>query len=251
MRAYVDETGDRGTSGKASDFFAFACVLVADEDEHLLRAAVSQLRRDLNVPVGKPLHWNEHVKKFDRRQHVTNTLTALGSKVVVIYVLVEKAAVPTYARMRSDQAIFYNFAAALMLERILLCAGTWPGGARDAKVRFGHVRGFNHTSTTNYFNLRIAQNSPHWVPWHLLRGPVTFDGQANWDGLQAADQYAGMLNAAVRRDQFGNYEPHHFLAAVPQIRRHNGRIWTYGLKFLGNNATLAALPWWPKNWVIT
>jgi hypothetical protein len=71
LRAYVDETGDRGTSGKSSPFFAFAALLVADEDEPPLRAAVSKLRRDLGVPVGKPLHWKDHVKTFPRRQHVT------------------------------------------------------------------------------------------------------------------------------------------------------------------------------------
>jgi hypothetical protein len=246
LRAYVDETGDRGTSGKSSDFFAFACVMVADEDEPSLRAAISRLRRDLNVPVGKALHWNEHVKQFPRRQHVTNVLGALRS-VVVQYVLVEKAAIPPQARMRADQAVFYNYAAAMVLERILLSARDWPGGSRRAIVRFGHVRGFRHNETTDYFNLRIARNSPHWVPWNLLAKPATFDGQANWDGLQAADQYAGMLSAAIRRDQFGNYEPHHFLSCSHQIRRVDGRSWSYGFKFMGNEATLRALPWWGRS----
>jgi hypothetical protein len=40
LRAYVDETGDRGHSGRSSPYFAFAAVLVADEDEPQLMAAV-------------------------------------------------------------------------------------------------------------------------------------------------------------------------------------------------------------------
>jgi hypothetical protein len=62
LRVYVDETGDRGSSRRSSPYFAFAAVLVADEDEALLRTAVSTLRRDFKVPNGKPLHWNEHVR---------------------------------------------------------------------------------------------------------------------------------------------------------------------------------------------
>lgn len=77
IRAYVDETGDRGHGGVSSPFFAFAAVLVADEDEPGLRAAMSQLRRDLTVPAGKALHWKDHVKTYSRRQHVARTLARL------------------------------------------------------------------------------------------------------------------------------------------------------------------------------
>lgn len=243
VRAYVDETGDRGSSGKSSPFFAFACLLVADEEESTLRAAVSRLRRDLRVPAGRALHWKDHVKSFTRRQHVANVLGSLDS-IVVIYVLVEKAAIPASAAMRADQQIFYNFAAGLVLERALLAAENWPGGTRDALIRFGHVRGFDHSTTKQYFDLRRARGNPPWMPWHLQRGAIHFDGQGNWDGLQAADQYAGMLSAAIRPDEFGNFEPHHLLVVRHQIRRVNGIAWAYGFKFLGNEPTLHALPWW-------
>jgi hypothetical protein len=243
LRAYVDETGDRGTSAGSSSFFAFAAVLVADEDEAPMRAAVSQLRRDLTVPMGKPLHWKDHVKTFPRRQHVTRTLIAVPN-LMVVYVLVEKSAIPASALMRRDQAVFYNFAAAMVLERALLAGQDWPGGPRQVVIRFGHVRGFNHQTTRDYFDLRIASNDPDWVPWHLLSGPAHFNDQAQWDGLQAADQFAGMLSAAIRKDAFGNYEPYHLLAARPLIRSHRGHVLRYGFKFLGNPTTLSNFPWW-------
>jgi hypothetical protein len=68
LRAYIDETGDRGHSGQSPPYFAFAAVLVTDEDEDEadLRAAMSQLRRDLKIPPTKALHWNEHVKTHSR-----------------------------------------------------------------------------------------------------------------------------------------------------------------------------------------
>ncbi|GAA5143257.1 hypothetical protein GCM10023340_08240 [Nocardioides marinquilinus] len=245
LRAYIDETGDRGVSGKSSPYFAFACVLVGDEDEAPMRAALSQLRRDLNVPVGRPLHWKDHVKTFSRRQHVTDVLTAVP-RIRLNYVVVEKAAIPAGAGMRTDQAVFYNFAAALCMERILLAAGGWPGGQRDVVVRFGHVRGFNHQTTRDYLDHRARRQDPSWVPWRLRRGDVHFNDQTSFDGLQCADAFAGMLSAALRPDQFGNYEPHHLVRTRPLIREYRGRCWGTGFKWLGNEATIRGMPWWPE-----
>jgi hypothetical protein len=114
-------------------------------------------------------------------------------------------------------------------------------------VVFGHVRGFDHSGTVKYFQ-RKRQQGPPWVPWGLLRGDPLWDGQASWDGLQAADQYAGMLHGAVVPDSFRGYEPSHLLACRGQIRRRskNGPSWGYGFKLLGNEATITSLPWWPQ-----
>nr|WP_246298531.1 DUF3800 domain-containing protein [Nocardioides panaciterrulae] len=242
LRVYIDETGDRGVGPKASPFFAFSAVLVADEDEAHLMQAVRDLRQDFGIPAGKALHWNEHVKTFPRRQRVASLLGAL-TPAMVVHVAVEKAGIPQQAGMRNDHALFYNFAAGMVMERVLLAARDWPGGTRDALVRFGHVRGFKHDTTADYIDHRRRSNNPHWVPWHLMHS-LHFDGQANYLGLQAADQYAGMLALAFRPDEFGGFEEHHFLRTAHQIRAVNGRRVNYGFKWLGRPATLAAIPWW-------
>ncbi|MFG2311295.1 DUF3800 domain-containing protein [Streptomyces sp. NPDC048566] len=244
VRAYIDETGDRGISASASPYFSFAALVIADEQEAQMRAAMSQLRRDLKVPPGKALHWKDHVKVYPRRQYVAGTLAQLQD-VKIVYVVVEKAAIPAHAGMRRDQVIFYNFAAGIALERLLLAAGHWEGGARDLVVKFGHVRGFDHRTTCNYFKIKPTKN-PGYIPWSLLRGQPTFEDQAKWDGLQAADQYAGMLSAAIRPDRYGGYEPAHLLSVRHQIRRSGGGVSrNYGFKILGNEATFTSLPWWP------
>jgi hypothetical protein len=243
IRAYIDETGDRGHSARSSRFFAFAAVIVADEDDLGLRSAVAQLRRDLTVPAGKALHWKEHVKTYSRRQHVARCLAQVPG-VMLVYVAVEKATLPSTSGMYRDHVLFYNFAACMTIERILLAARDWHGGARDAVVRFGHVRGFDHSTTKSYFQLK-AQTDP-WIPWERLRGAVHFDNQAHWDGLQAADQYAGMLNVALRPDPFGGYEEGHLMRVRHQIRKDNsGHSWAWGVKLLGAAATFTSLPWWP------
>lgn len=246
LRAYIDETGDRGMGPNSSPFFSFACVLVADEHEAPLRATVSRLRQDLSVPSGKALHWKDHVKTFNRREYAADALARLQN-VMIVYVLVEKSAIPLASGLRSQQQVFYNYAAGIILERVLLAARDFPGGARDVIMRFGHVRGFNHSTTSDYFDIKVQAREPSWIPWHLLRTPVYFDGQINSDGLQAADQYAGMLSAAIRPNEFGNYQPHHFLKIVHQIRRVNGTALAYGIKILSTKNTVQALPWWSSS----
>ncbi|WP_328542610.1 DUF3800 domain-containing protein [Streptomyces sp. NBC_00371] len=245
VRAYIDETGDRGISASASPYFSFAALLITDEHEAAMRAAMSHLRRELKVPPGKALHWKDHVKVYPRRQYVASTLAQLAD-VKIVYVVVEKAAIPAHAGMRRDQVIFYNYAAGIALERLLLAAKDWAGGSRDLVVKFGHVRGFDHRTTCDYFKKK-PQRSPDWVPWHLLRGRPTFEDQAKWDGLQAADQYAGMLSAAIRPDRYGGFEATHLLAVRHQLRRNGrGESRNYGFKILGNEATFTSLPWWPS-----
>lgn len=205
-------------------------------------AVMSQLRRDLGVPPGKALHWNEHVKTHERRQHVAKQLAAVPG-IVVTYVIVEKTAIPVSSGIYSNHELFYNYAAAMVTERMLLAARDWPGGKRDVLVRFGHVKGFRHSSTVAYFKKKAA--SPSWVPWDRLRN-LQFSDQATWDGLQAADQYAGMLNAAVTPDKFGGYAETHLLRVRLQLRRSGaGLSMGWGFKVLGNSATFTSLPWWP------
>jgi hypothetical protein len=243
LRAYIDETGDRGNSGLSSPFFAFAAVLVTDEDEPGLRATMGQLRNDLTVPAGKALHWKEHVKTYPRRQHVARSLAQVPG-LMIVYVVVEKAAIPTTYDIRNNQVLFYNFAACMTMERILRAARDWHSGTRDVVVRFGHVRGFDHTTTTAFFEKKAVVQ--HGIPWERLHGNVHFDDQNQWDGLQAADQYAGILNAAIRADQFGGYEESHLMRVRHQIRKDlNGRSWSWGFKVKGNAGTFTSLPWWP------
>lgn len=245
MRAYIDETGDRGHSRSSSPFFAFAAVLIADEDEPGLRAVMSQLRRDLTVPAGKALHWKDHVKTYARRQHVARCLSRV-SGVVVLYVIVEKATTPVTSGMYGDHVLFYNFAACMTMERILLASRDWDGGTRQVVVRFGHVRGFDHGTTTAYFQRKAS--AKNWIPWDRLHGAVHFDDQAQWDGLQAADQYAGMLNVALRPDKFGGYEEAHLLRVRHQLRKDDtGHSWGRGFKVLGDPRTITSLPWWPAD----
>ncbi|MGL5930181.1 MAG: DUF3800 domain-containing protein [Dermatophilaceae bacterium] len=244
MRAFVDETGDRGVSRTASRFFAMAAVVVADERVADMNSTMLSLRGRLSVPDAKPMHWQEHVKTYQRRQYVASSLGDL-SDVVVNYVVFEKGSIPSHAALRVDQAMFYNYAAGLLLERIVMTARDWAGGERDVIVRYGHVRGFDHDKTAEYLRSKPQQRACRWLPWHLVRGDVAFWDAGRSLGLQAADQYAGMLNVALTADRYGGYEPWHLLRTAHQIRRGSrGQALNYGLKTLVAADTLTGYPWW-------
>lgn len=221
-----------------------AAVVVAAEHDAELRSAIAECRSKFGVRVGGALHWKEHVKSYSRRRFVADTLHRIPS-VTINYVLFHKPGIPAGANLRQDQAAFYNYVAGLTLERILLTAQNWPGGERPSVVRFGHVRGFNHRETSAYFERK--KRDSRLVKWQLLNGPPTFVHQNQLDGLQAADQYAGMMHAAITTDSLGYHEEHHLLRIKNQIRCDgNGIRWGYGLKLMGNPATLEGLPWWPQ-----
>lgn len=230
-------------TGKSSRFFAMVGVTVADEDDHQLRSAVQSARSLLKTPPNKPLHWVDHVKTFPRRQAVTGLLAPLP--VVLNIVIFEKASIPSTAVLRTDQRRFYNYAAGLLMERMLLTTRDWPGTRREVIVNFGHVRGFDHQETLRYFDLKHQLDPPR-VPWARLHSQPAFLGMGSLDGLQAADQYAGMLHKAITADESGGYEASHLLAVRHLIRRDSsGRSNNYGFKAMVAPGTLTAFPWWP------
>jgi hypothetical protein len=246
LRAYVDETGDRGITARSSRYFAMAGLTVADEDEHLIRDVVQRCRDVLKVPAGGALHWQDHVKKYSRRQYVTSQPAAVPG-LVVNYVIFDKASIPAASQPRSDHVVFYNYVAGIMLERLLLTARGRDGGPRSLITRYGHVRGFDHAETLRYFQQKRKQGRPR-VPWHLLHGEIKFVDTGSYDGLQAADQYAEMLNVALSEDEFGGYEHHHLLAIRHQIRRRSsGDAWGYGFKVMATGNHMDRYPWWPQS----
>ncbi|WP_166381354.1 DUF3800 domain-containing protein [Catellatospora methionotrophica] len=246
LLGYVDETGDRGIKAQSSPYFGLAGVIVPEEDDPLVHQAMNNCRTKINVPRVKAFHWSEHARSYSRRQMITSELLQLTT-LRVNYVLFQKAAIPATSTLYGNHAKFYNFAAGVMMERMLHAARNWPDGPRDIAVKFAHVRGFDHTDTLTYFAIKQARSrGTRRAPWHLHRGNVKFKAIGDYDGLQAADQYAGMLKAAISPDEFGQFEEHHFMRIREQIRRRpDGRCWGAGFKAFALPGGLEALPWWP------
>jgi hypothetical protein len=235
LLAFVDETGDRGFSRKSSVYFAMAAVIFPASVQQKVKDCIANLKTTMGIPLKTPLHWRKHCRMHETRKYVTNEVAKLEG-VTVIYAISDKKTVP------EDHAKFYNIVAACALERIL--KHTEELGAK-VNVWFGHVKGFNHKTTLDYFSKR---------KWHLgnynrlLNLPKWIQADSN-SGIQLADMYAGILSPAILPDMFGNFEPMYLEKIKHQIRKSNDGILSgIGIKVLSKDNNPKTFNWWPEGW---
>ena len=107
-RAYVDESGDRGMSTRASPFFVVAAVIVPGDRDADLCAARDGMCRGLDKPVDTVLHWSDNIRRHDQRKYVASALGALDF-VRIAYVVVDKVRLRAGASGLSDHSRMYNY----------------------------------------------------------------------------------------------------------------------------------------------
>lgn len=242
IRAYVDETGDRGHGPSSSPIFGMSAVLVDEKAELEARGAIDVLRADFGTPATRPLSWKEDIKtNHDRRAHAAEVL-ASAPGVRVIHVVASKAKLRD-GSYRDHPTLFYNVVAYAALQRILWSANYWPGGSRGVEVRFGHVRNHDHTDTHRYFQIRQRIDAPR-TPFHLMThlGWVSAD---QFEMSQAADIYAGFLKSAFWPSQWGDVDGSHLVRTWHQIRNSEACVISLGLQAKPDSDWAKSMPWWP------
>ena len=171
----------------------------------------------------------------ETRKFVTGEIARLEG-ITVIYVISDKKTMP------DDHAKFYNIVAAYTLERILKHAEELKA---KVSVKFGHVKGFNSQVTLDYFqrkNWRLGSykclaEKPKWI------------GADTNSGIQLADQYAGILGAAMIADRYGNFEALYIEKIKHQIRKsRHGKVSGYGIKAISADSNPRLFKWWPEGW---
>ncbi|MFG3136078.1 DUF3800 domain-containing protein [Streptomyces sp. NPDC048211] len=255
LYVYVDETGDRGISDKASPFFAMTALMVPAEDDWTVRYAAAGLRSIIHTSQPdqmKPLHWVEHFKRkhVDRRFRAASALAGMPSSRVV-HVVVPKAAARNAPGLR-DTSRFYNYTTRLLLERVAYAASQWEGGGRFAIVRLGTVRGMDHLETARYLDrVRQKRDSQWQVPWHLIKWPPAWTG-TDWDGIQLADLHAGLLNSALIGAPDDEACAANLLLCKHQLYRSpTGRLLGYGVKVLGTDTAIVTSRCWWEKWSVS
>ena len=235
LLAFVDETGDRGNSKKSSEYFAMAAVIFPAFVQQKVKNCIAGIKTELGIPYKNALHWYKHCRLHETRKFIIREISKL-EKVTVIYIISDKKTMP------DDHAKFYNIVAAYTLERIL--KHTEELNAK-VSVHFGHVKNFNNSLTLDYF-----QNKT----WRL-GSYNTLNEQPKWiasdtnSGIQLADQYAGILNAAMIADRHGDFEPSYLEKIKHQIRKSkNGKISGYGIKAISADSDPKLFKWWIKGW---
>lgn len=248
LELYVDETGDRGMSHKASPYFALTGILVPGTSTDYLRTVINGLKLEFGLGKDNPLHWVDHLtpQRRDRREMATRMLASVPD-LTVIHIVANKASMTKDMGMAQSGAFFYNYMARLLLERALMHAASRPGGEHVLVARFGHVKGMIVQDSQDYlhsFKLGIRQ-SPWNIPWHLMQGKPKWHQTKDFVGIQAADICAGVLGCALDAE-FDDEECALLLKQQShQIRRSfSGLAMGYGFKALGDAQFLTSRSWW-------
>ena len=235
LLAFVDEIGDRGYSKKSSEYFAMSAVIFPTSTHQKVKDCITKIKTEFGVPLHAALHWRKHCRMHEYRKFAAMEVSKLEN-LTVIFVISDKKTVP------HDHTQFYNIVAAFTLERIL--KHTEKLGTTTS-VRFGHVRGFDHSISLNYFKNRNWQSNNYH---RLYEQPKWIPAVSN-SGIQIADIYSGILGAAMLQDRFGNFE-HSYLETIKhQIRKSSqGQISGYGIKAISLNNDPESFKWWPEGW---
>jgi hypothetical protein len=235
LLAFVDEIGDRGHSEKSSEYFAMSAVIFPISAQQRVKNCIVYLKTSLGITPKTPFHWREHCHRHDVRKYVAGEIAKLED-ITVIFVISDKKAVP------EDHSKFYNIVAAFALERILKHAEDQNA---KTQVRFGHIRGFDHSTTLDYFRKRDWRLCDYN---RLLDEPKWISADSN-SGIQLADLYAGILGAAMIPDRFGNYEAGYLEKIRHQIRKSaQGKVSGYGIKAISADNNPQSFRWWPDGW---
>ena len=237
--AYIDETGDRGLGTNSSPIFGMAAIVIRETDLPSLREATAQLRSDFGVPKDSTMSWKQHVKTHDRRKRAADVLSRVEG-MTVCYVYADKSAL-TPGSYRDNPTRFYNWVAFKTYKSVVWAARNM--GANDLRIRFGHVRRHDHTTTHEYITREAAKDAK--IPDAIVTA-MTWQGADRYTASQAADLCGGFLQAALwPHGAFGYTEPSYLLTMWPRIRVVNGCAIPLGIMSMPNTDLLTRQPWFP------
>lgn len=241
IHVYIDETGDRGSSARSSPIFGMAAILLDQEGETHIAAAVAALRRDFKVPGGRVMSWKEDARTHDRRRRAADIL-ASAKGVRVCYVYAVKSALHKNSYLH-DPTRFYNYLAYKIYKSALWAARSWKGSGVDVWVRYGHVKHHDHQPTQLYIRREAALDKR--VPDHLTRG-LSWVSADRYFESQAADLYAGFLKAATwPAGEYDYVEPSYLLKVWPQIVESSSCAIPLGIMAMPAYGLLTQELWFP------
>lgn len=232
--AFMDESGDRGASPNASDFFVLSAVLIEDKDLTAAGAFLAELRSDLRRSHGDELSW-KFLKSHADRLHAARSV---GGFVPITMSTVVSCKRSFDSPLAADLLYMYTFR--YLLERV-----SWFARDRNAvaNLTLAHVKGFKLPTLRSYEQkLRAMQTQ---VDWRSLPAPTTIDQPSRVENLQLADLAASASAQAFEPDAHGNTEPRYLRELAPRLyRRPPGALTSYGLKIHPwDPSTKATLAW--------
>lgn len=239
LLAYIDESGDRGTTPKSSDYFVMTAVVV--RDTHVLRAEalLATIKRDLRRQPTDELSWKK-LKTFADRFLAAHSLGS-ASFLRIISVIVCKRHLPWPNLPNEHYAYLYTLR--YLLERL-----SWLARDHGTELDYtlAHIVRFRIAYLRRYEALLKGLGPATEIHWQALPTPGRIDQPSRLNRLQLAD-IAASATAAAFESRGGSVVPEtrYLLQLVPALYRHPpGRLTSYGLKIHPNRSTVHALhPW--------
>jgi len=237
LEVFVDESGQRGMSSKASPHFILSAVMFPADAAPAVSAALTDLKVQLGRRPTDPLHF-QNLKQHSHRVAAAQGLAGIQS-VTVTSVIVCKHALPK--SLNDDQAYLYTLR--LLLERV-----SWF--ARD----HGYVADYTLAAIVRFplqklrdYEAKLRGASDCRIDWgHLDPRCGQIDQPARVPFLQLADIAASSIGQAFNPDAFGNTETRYLREALPRMWRYGGSasaLTSYGLKMHPSKVVDSDHPW--------
>lgn len=237
LHAYIDESGDRGSSPTSSHHFVMTAFIYADEDSGRAAQLLADLRTELRRPAGTELGW-KFLKAHDERLHAAVRLGTQASWAQTTSVIVCKRRLD--GTVNNDERYLHTFQ--LLLERL-----SWIARDKQQVMRYtlAHIIRFK-IERLRHFESSLKTNPTSRIHWEALDPHGGRMVAANTEEkLQLADLAASGTAAAFNLDRFGNTETRYLEQLAPLLYRgRNSPVTSYGLKlFPSDESTRAAYPW--------
>lgn len=242
LKAYIDESGQRGMGEGSSPHFIMGAVVFFEGGETHADSVLAAIRKDTNRLPHHELHWNKlkpHHKKA-AAGHLGANSTALRYCSVVVC----KRALARDVQFNQDMA--YLLTLRYLLERL-----SWVARSNGAVLEYtvAHIKNFKLQNLREYeTRLRALPADVCKISWHhVTPAGGVIDQPRREPYLQIAD----MVTSAIGDAFNGNSEGVTDTAYLEEIIRYfyrgkgnKGTLTSYGLKMHPwRDTTKAAYPW--------
>ena len=225
LHAYIDESGDEGTSERSSSWLVLGCLIIQGRDEAGARAylhdGIAKIWKGQKVPTH--VHFNKvpHVQ----RKALLNLITGLNFTSCVVALRKSALSPTTLDGLRCPR--MYNYIAKHLLERL-----SWFGADnfQQMHLTIASRAESSWTEFEEYVEL-LRTRTDHYIKFpqiHSMRNtPAAKDVL-----VQGADWITSAVACGLNTDPFGEIESCYAEILWGKFWVRRGKLWPYGIKVL-------------------
>jgi hypothetical protein len=232
---YIDESGDEGFAFDrgSSAWFVLSAVIVKKTEELVTVKLVDTVRRLLEKPDKKPLHFRDL-----RHEHRLPFIDQIAQAPLrTVSVLVHKPSLKEPETFQERYRLYF-YAVRYLFERV-----SWycrdhriphDTGDGSAEIIFSNRSGMSYNDLREYL-VQLERQTGYFdvrIDWRVIKPDQIIAYSAGRRmGLQIADAVAGSCYYAVELSKYGYTENRYTQMLKPVVYHRRGRYLGYGLKF--------------------